>query len=390
MNLKTLTFSLFIFFPQIWYFYPLLGFSALTLGFTIFLTLFFSKKINFIVSKFDFLIFSQFLIFFVSCILLSLLDNHSSENRFLFIYALMQLIMFLCIKDIKSNELKNIRLILILYFLIELLILSLQFIYVSYGFGLPPKNNFGIYAIGGSSGNPNNLAVVLSLVYIFIVLSKDDYFSNYKTTFIFMLLTVFYLLGIFITSSRTVLVVSLLFLFFYLLRRKISVLYIFLTIIIVISLTNLSILNSNNDVINRSITKIGSIQSFNEDSSANFRLLAFERLFENFTNLDLGTWQDRNYTKFFKDSDPELIKTNPHGFLPEVSFLFGFFGFIFGIFTIIVYIYGIFINNYLKRNLKFVLIVCFLFYMSVPSSILGLPIFFVLFYLILKVGSLNE
>lgn len=379
MNLRIFSFSIFLFFSQIWYFNSVLSFIFLFFGFLTFAIAVVSKKINMIFSGTSLLLFCLYLTFFGLCFLLMFLGDYQENTRILFIYSLIQLVMFFCIKDVKDHDMYFLRKIFILYFFIEVLILLSQFIYVSYGFGVQPKNDFGILAIGGTHGNPNNLAVVLSLIFIFISITKSKYSNNSNS--VFYLIIIFYIFGVFLISSRTVVIFSIAFLILFFGKKGKKYLFSIISAAAIFYLYNYS---SDNQLLSRSIDKITSINTLDKSDSADFRVLAFRRLFENFFDLGLGTWSDRNYIRFFDDNDPELIKYNPHGFLPEISFLFGLFGFFLGVAIIYSNIYILYNNRSFNLVLKILLITIILFYMSVPSSILSMPIFFILVYLISK------
>lgn len=388
MNFLNISFTLLIFFSQIWYFNKNIGYFILFLGFLTYFIAVIKNEVNLKISKDElFLTFMSFS-YFILCLILFFVGDFSENSRFLFIYSLIQFVLFSCVINAKSKNLKFISKSFVVFFLIEAFIVLLQFSYISFGWGIKSDSEYGIYSFSGSQSNPNNAAVVLCVVFIY--LSLNDFYQKRESSIYLIILSLLLVLCVWFTLSRTVLLFTSIYLiyYFYINKKKIFFILPILVLGFVFLITQFN--TTNNIYLDRSVNKASSITSLHEDSSANFRVQSYISLYENIGNLGLGTLSDRNYNQFFYKSnfDTKLIAVNPHGYIPEMSFLFGYFGLFYAVLFILFFIYIIFKNKKINLFLKLFFLIMLILYLSVPSSILGLPIFFLIFYLISKLGKI--
>jgi oligosaccharide repeat unit polymerase len=139
------------------------------------------------------------------------------------------------------------------------------------------------------------------------------------------------------------------------------------------------------ETIGRASERLKSFLGGSSDESIDFRFVSHYRLFESFGMLGFGSLSDLNYHDFFQSNDPLLMKVNPHSYLVEYSFLFGYLGFIIIFLFFIIIMYKLLINK--KLPFSFKLLACFglLFTQAVPASLLVSFYFFVPFIFIFKI-----
>lgn len=388
MNFLNISFLFLLFFNQVWFFNKNVGYFVLFLGFLFYFIAVIKNEIKLNISKDElFLTFMSFS-YFLLCLILFFVGEFGENSRFLVIYSLIQFVLFSCVINAKNKNLNFINKSLIVFFLIEALIVLLQFLYISYGWGIKSDSEYGIYSFSGSQSNPNNTAVILCIIFIYF--SLNDFYQKRESSIYIIILSLLLVLCVWFTLSRTVLLFSSIYIlyYFYINKKKIFFILPILIFGFVFFLTQLN--KTDNIYLDRSITKASSITSFHEDSSANFRVQSYISLYENVGDLGLGTLSDRNYSHFFHKSnfDTKLIAVNPHGYIPEMSFLFGYFGLFYAVLFIFFFIYMIIKNQKINLFLKLFFLIMLILYLSVPSSILSMPIFFLIFYLISKLGKI--
>jgi hypothetical protein len=386
-NIAIMGLSSFIFAPQLQYFFPGVAKFLYVITFASFFIVFnpnllAKKNIPF------FVIFGALTILYFVMYVIGVPGD--LEFRPLFIYSLIFIASLVISQKIIKMEGGSLYIanILILFILVEIVVVFLQFSYLSLGFGLQPEvtelNLAGF--ITGSFGNPNNVATILSLSYLVLVVNRRIQGNAFGIMFSFIIGV-----AIFFTLSRAATVVFSLTMIYFLFANKIFFNgYKFITASIFLLLP-ISILyyfadmNLDSEVLKRSMAKIFSILDAESDESIDFRFTSHLRLFENIGNLGYGSFSDLNYGIYFRGSDEWLHKVNPHSFLVELSFLFGYFGLILAIcFFWVIYknlrsVYGVLISIYL---FSFIFVL-----QSVPSSLLALPLFFYLVFLVTEVDK---
>ena len=91
-----------------------------------------------------------------------------------------------------------------------------------------------------------------------------------------------------------------------------------------------------------------------------------------------GALSDQNYGEFFQPLDPWLATVNPHSYVVEMSFLFGYPGLFLALVFLAVAIWRIFAVRGNRRLLAALFAVSVLFFQMVPSSLFPLDIFFLI------------
>lgn len=287
---------------------------------------------------------------------------------------------------------------IIICLLSEIIIVISQFTYINYGFGIAPNDDDYIYfgAITGSYGNPNNVATMITLM--IFTLYKNGILS--KQSIISTIIIFFAYFAVFLTMSRTCFVIFSIFILLYYfssgskLRKKNYKLGAARSILAISLLTffawnfSFSDLNKDSIVINRSIERIVGINNFDSDNSIEFRIISHVRLLENIHNLGIGSFSDLSYYNFFKSSDSWLMKVNPHSFIVEMSFLYGYIGFILA-FTFIFFIVFDLIRHKISIYSSIFFIISFIFFQMIPSSLLPNPLFFLLCVILALPNSLG-
>jgi hypothetical protein len=262
--------------------------------------------------------------------------------------------------------------------MLESSIIILQSTYVAYGFGMPARYQFlpnvaesQLYLFA-SYGNPNNSGVVIAMIIMVLLLNKSARPNRLLFAFVLILAG----LAIFFTLSRAALLFYVLSTFLLLLEKLPSKKLIFaLPLAIVISLFaalpfNLS--DQQSPVFEYSLSRINKLQYIlSSDESVDFRIISHQRLFENLPNLGLGTFTDIQYSKFYKSTDPFVAKFNPHSFIAESSFLYGFPGLALAV-SVVVIIASAALSKSVFLPVRLLFVLGFLVFQSVPSSIFGI------------------
>ncbi len=284
--------------------------------------------------------------------------------------------------------------VLIILIGLELLVLIGQFTFVTYGFGFSKiaenDNDFGF--ISGTNGNPNNSAAQLGLM----AFAATAFLTMLGKKFKAYILMTLILPGLFLTLSRTMIMfwalnIICIFLssagttpkinFAVVLKRTLVLLFIGVFSFAIY----LKVDGADVEVFNRSIQRLETFGQLANDNSIGFRAISHLRLFENFLDLGLGSLSDLNYYQFFKPTDDWLMKVNPHSYVVEYSFLFGYFGFIIVCTIFLLFSYFVFFRSSIPYPFKCAAIIGLVFIQAVPSSLLVDVYFFNLFIYLIKI-----
>lgn len=367
--------------PQAAYLIPSGGFIFLFSAFILFLMIVLPGLIKFTYSSADWIFIS--IIFAMICLGFALLI-FGKEGQFtprnLFSNGVFELIVVMLTLFALKSKTGAIKLALSFAILvcIESIIVLGQFTFLNFGIGFSKIAGDGniVGMLTGSMANPNNSAAYIGI----LLLAVSAYFTVKNNTKTAILIMIMALPAIFLTLSRTIIVFWVLNLLAILASNKnackvgLMTLWVFLLAAFLFSVFNQFDYQSN-DILSRSVDRIMSLTSVGEDGSIGFRYIAHLRLIENMTNLGFGTFKDLDYSEFFDAADPQLMNINPHSYIVEYSFLFGYFGFII-IFTLFFYIIKeIFLSKDLPLPFKLVAAIGVLFIQAVPSSFLALNFF---------------
>ncbi|WP_447741408.1 O-antigen ligase family protein [Variovorax boronicumulans] len=279
---------------------------------------------------------------------------------------------------------------------IELALAFLQISYYSIGVGLPPAvEDYEEFSfVSGSFANANDFSVFVAASCMALYSCWTLEGKNIRG-YVFLGLSA---MGVFVSLSRTVFLFMLIFIALALLQsgkiairapKKKSNIFL-LGVISLICLAFIFIISSDflvgTSVFERSIARIGQVGEITSDDSSAARSVVYIRFLENFFNLGWGTFADLNYSVFFEPGDFYLMAINPHSFLVEMSFLYGWLGLIAAVCLMGALILGILRNSELPISVRCLTALSLIFFQSVPSSILISTSFFVP-YLILMCCS---
>lgn len=276
---------------------------------------------------------------------------------------------------------------------IEFILAFLQISYYSTGVGLPPTfEDYSDFSfVSGSFANANDFAVFIAanciaLYSCWLLEGKDG--RGYALLGICAM-------GVFVSLSRTVFLFTIFFIAFSLVRggkkalkapkKKANLVLLVAMLLIVmgfaVAVTTDFLVNTS--VFERSIARIGQVGEITTDESSGARSLVYIRFLESLPYLGVGTFSDLNYSKFFQPGDFYLMTINPHSFLVEMSFLYGWAGCIAAIGLIAALMIGIMKNRDLPLYIRSVGALSLVFFQSVPSSILTSTSFFLPYLLLM-------
>lgn len=380
---------------QFSYFVPFGAYISIGISLVLFLIYFYKRKG--IVGSMDLPLLMPFVFMaFLSALLLLFGSLGEFERRTIFEFNLLQIAaVILTIRIIGDvSDGRPIFYVFLITILLELLILAGQFSFLSFGVGFSKiaDADFAAGVITGSHGNPNNSATQLGLLGFsasaFLVMQGEK-----RKAYILLLLI---LPGILLTLSRTMLLFWFLNFACIFLSQTVKNKYALSTKGVMGSITligsGLAILfflanfdGVDSDVLGRVIQRIDSFNSIDGDSSVNFRVISHARLFENIANLGVGSFSDLNYYEFFENGDPWLMSVNPHSYLVEYSFLFGYAGFFLISYIFFFFIFQLLFRSHLPLSFKILASLGLLFIQAVPSSLLTLFYFFIPFIFLYKI-----
>ena len=243
--------------------------------------------------------------------------------------------------------------------------------------------------------NSNDLSVfTLALFLAFTVLNK--YFDS---KFQYLLITFITGFIIFVTLSRSSLLVFILYFIFSYLKKisfKRSLILVFSLIIIINGFILIHSKLQTNETYNRALSRVESISNISlksetKDVSSNLRFSIYKIPFMNFSKFIIGNGFN---------SDEEVMKyydtgklTNSHSFLIQLIFYFGWLGFILLLSFFLSIIIYVIINN--KNNFQILFFIfAQLIIINIPSSIIRMPViwlpFFYIIALITSYQNLHE
>lgn len=337
-----------------------------------------------------------FLIFFILALISFFFGSIGDYKPRRLFANFLSIVFMICVASILNRDVEARRrtLDIVLFALwAEIGIFLLQFSFLTWGVGIVPKNEDAEFTgfLTGSFGNLNNVAVIIVLQ-LLLLIAKNRVIRNWSGYLIVFAVG----FAVFLTLSRTVLVFYVtLFLYFGFKGRQLSekggVRLGFLALLISFgaALTVIdSVGEANNVVIERSFNKIFSLGSLEQDYSVKFRVISMDRVVSALDRLGVGTMSDLNYGIFFNQDDDSLAKVNPHSLLAEIAFLYGWLG----LGLIVIFFVFSFIDI-LRSSKNLVLSLyffsSFLLFQAVPSSVLGMPVFFYFIILVSKFDSVR-
>jgi hypothetical protein len=314
--------------------------------------------------------------------------------RPLFFYALTALALVLTGLAIMSRHRGRefVLAVLCTLLVVEIGVVGLQFTYISYGVGLAPSDDAArVLWIEGGYGNPNNVALVLAMLLMVLVIS-----GYVRMLSLFgAALVVATLMAVFVTLSRTALVFLVLFLAGAVLApklqhlsittlaravRRVLLAMVVLGAALLVLLQRSDVITNLEDlaVVERSLTRVATLSELDQDAGVEFRVLVTLRLIEALDSLGFGSLSDRNYGEFFQAGDDPLATVNPHSYVAEMSFLFGYPGLFMSLAFLVVVIWRILSMRGSRRVLFVLFVISALFFQMVPSSLFTLDIYFLL------------
>jgi hypothetical protein len=330
---------------------------------------------------------------FLSFLLLIFGEKGEFDQRKIFESNIFQIIsVILTYKLLDSQNERQITYIFLSIIIVEILILFGQFSYISIGIGFNRvvESELPIEVISGSHGNPNNSALQLGLMAMAV--SSFFILRNENSKALGVLLII--LPGILLTLSRTMLflwILNVIFIYLADLIKRFSFINlikfsVIKTLIILMILIFYQYATSINlDIYVRIIERLDSFNSLDGDSSIDFRIISHLRLIDNIFSLNYGSFSDLNYYDYFKIDDNWLLKVNPHSYIVEYSFLFGYLGFFVIAALFIKLTYLLLCRSYIPVPLKILSVFSIYFAQAVPSSLLTQYYFFIPFIFLYKI-----
>jgi hypothetical protein len=275
--------------------------------------------------------------------------------------------------------------------IVEIVIVGLQFSRLSFGVGLELGEDAARdHLIEGSYGNPNNVAVVLVMLLMILVISNYIRMSSLHGAALVVATSA----ATFVTLSRTALALLIAFIVVAMLtpmlrcprlaatirsvRRLIPLLVALGAGVLLLHRSGIATEFQDLAVVERSLARVSTLTAFGQDASVEWRMLVASRLVESLDSLGFGTMSDQNYAQYFNPLDPALAAINPHSYLVEMSFLFGYPGLIIALALLAVSVGRIIAAQGSSRILAVLFGLSVLFFQMVPSSLFPLDIFFLI------------
>jgi len=276
--------------------------------------------------------------------------------------------------------------------IVEIAIVGLQFAYLNYGVGLAPaaEGEMPNHLIEGSYGNPNNVALVLAMLLMVLLMSAYVRISSiFGATLVVATLS-----AIFLTLSRTALVLLIVFLAVPMLLPKLRNLRIsvamrsarrLLPLLVVLGATLLVLQRwgavenlEKLATVERSLVRVATLSALEQDESVEFRMMVAQRLIGALDSLGLGSLSDRNYGEFYQHGDNWLAAANPHSYVAEMAFLLGYPGLFMALTFLAAATWRIIAVGDNRRVVAILFGISVFFFQMVPSSVFPLDIFFLL------------
>jgi hypothetical protein len=391
MMMCRVAFVLMCFAPQLRYLMPQAGLATLVIGVTLgYVSLPLHR-----LSRSSIFFGAYFIAFGMFGLFVQLLGDEPlgmPPARPLFFYALTALALVLTgLAIVRQGASRFVLGVLCTLLVVEITIVGLQFAQMSYGVGLElGEDAMRDHLLEGSYGNPNNVAVVLAMLLMVLVMAGYVRMSSMSGA----LLVIATLAATFVTLSRTALVFLIAFLvvaMFAPMRRRRSLaasmraVWSLLPLMAVLGagllvLQQRGVISNLEDlaVVERSLERVGELTELGQDASLKWRVEVATRLVESLDSLGFGSLSDQNYGQFFQVFDPSLAAINPHSYLVEMSFLFGYPGLFMALAFLAVAVWRIMVVRGGRRLLAVLFGVSVLFFQMVPSSAFPLDIFFLL------------
>lgn len=312
-----------------------------------------------------------------------------TSTRYLPIFWITQLVLTVIIfKEFTANRFEHLTWVLIITFMLETLIVMGQISYRAgyIGFEKVVDIENDVHAITGSMTNPNDFSsqlLIIALSIIYIAIMKNE---RYKVLFACLAMLPMAYAG----GSRTIIMIAIgcavIFFLWYIANKKTGFLEsLFACIFIAVAILftySLAIELETDNLLSRTAERLDALQDISFDESIDFRLIALRRLYENFFNLNFGTFSDLQYGVFFTSRDHPLMKNNPHSLIVELSFLFGYAGFAFVLFFFGLMSWGILKNKNMNILNKFIFLVSLFAIQAVSASNMQAYYLFIPFLLI--------
>lgn len=267
--------------------------------------------------------------------------------------------------------------ILLVFVLIQMLVCLGQISTFVLGIGFPVNELYvDSGMITGTFFNSNDLAAVMLSILFFVLGLEKYYFRDDRHLFWFL---VFILL--LIAGSRSALLISMLLFILAKANNPRKILSYSFIVLTVFSLFIFIVGNFDNQVVSRFSTRFESLlyvmqYGVSYDSSMNVRLASYLHYLEKFPELGLGSMEINNYFKYSNSATFNangLLFENPHSLVVELGYWLGWPGLLFFFLPLF------FLLKFSKR--KFLLLVVFLIVSTIPSSILGSMLFFMILIL---------
>ncbi len=389
MDAKSWALLFFLTAPQVLYFLPLGHLLSFAFGLLVFFYALIKGCIKFEYGVPQIIFLLIFISFLVLGVVLFFFGEQSEARSVAFYFLLQVFLIFLTFNFCSLYDQGRFCFVLSVVCFIEIVIIFGQYLNITYGFGFPMRGGEEgfLNLITGSLGNPNNSAAMLGLfvMTITVILTvQGRYFIAYS-------LLLVSLPPIFLTMSRTIAmlwVLNLVSIFLtgnfaslrqVRLKRVLLNLLLVIFILVAVWYGYLVVSEIDSDIFVRSLVRLEALSNVQEDNSIGFRFVSHMRLLENLGGLGIGSFSDLHYDDFFNSEDPGLMKVNPHSYLVEMSFLFGYPGLLFSLALFLLLVIGIASNKHISVFLRGLIVIALLFVQAVPSSLLASVWFFVPF-----------
>lgn len=339
-------------------------------------------------SRGDFALVLVFLVLLMLHCILTVFGTRSVEGRSLWLAGLTQFLVVLLFLHYRRDAqvLRVVGSLFTTALVVECVIAFLQVTYYSSGFGLAPT--FADYEelsfVSGSFFNANDLSVFVAgyAMATYVLLASEE---KYARAYLIVGMAA---VAVFVSISRTALVAMTVFATFVILRAFIRVgaeplrkrnLPDLLALLVVVGgvmyFLGAAVLTGSG-VYDRMEERMGGVTDLATDDSGSARRLVYVRLLENLGQLGAGTFADQNYERFFEVGDLPLMAANPHSFVAELAFLYGWLGLAIAVALIGILAFGILRNRELPLFIRLLAIGSLAFFQSVPSSVLADATFF--------------
>jgi hypothetical protein len=386
--LPYVAFVLLLFHQQLRYFFPTTFIVPVSvgLGLALLSLLFFFRKLK--LTRTDFVLLLAWAL--IICLHgLDLVNGKTPEANYLIFYALAEFYMALLIihKREDASFHRFLRFVIVIAFLMEASIALLQYSFFQTGFGLKPVNEEyeAFFMISGSYFNGNDLSVFLATAFFIIYYSFRKIINGYLMYILMLAVSIL----LFIANSRSVMALYLFFVLAHAFRQLkgarsglLPTILVCVALIVGGNFLYERSLESGGETIDKKIERMVAMADMAHDESIQDRSIAYYRFAESLPTLGIGTFEMNNYDRYYESYDFNLLKKNPHNFIIEMSFLYGWLGLAASLLLMGSIIKTIFTNRTYTAFDKLLLVSALLLFVGVPSGILKIPCFFVYFTMI--------